>query len=81
MLQLIGVNLSGVLQTAKYAIPRLETADRGSFVAVSSDAGPQGRRRLRRYSASKHGVIGLFRSLASYHGPTASAATSSAPLH
>jgi meso-butanediol dehydrogenase/(S,S)-butanediol dehydrogenase/diacetyl reductase len=67
--RLIDVNLTGVFLTAKYIIPRLETAGGGSFVAVSSDAGIQGAASFAANSASKQGVIGLVRSLARDHGP------------
>lgn len=67
--RLIDVNLTGVFLTAKYAIPQLEAAGEGSFVAVGSDAGLQSATGFAASSASKHGVIGLVRSLALDHGP------------
>jgi meso-butanediol dehydrogenase/(S,S)-butanediol dehydrogenase/diacetyl reductase len=63
------VNLTGVFLTARYAIPHLEAGGEASFVAVSSDAGIQGAAGFAAYCASKHGVIGLVKSLALDHGP------------
>jgi meso-butanediol dehydrogenase/(S,S)-butanediol dehydrogenase/diacetyl reductase len=65
----IDVNLTGVFLTAKYAIPALEASGEGAFVAVSSDAGIQGAAGFAAYCASKHGVLGLVKSLALDHGP------------
>lgn len=65
----IEVNLTGVFLTAKYAIPHLRASGAGAFVAVSSDAGIQGAAGFAAYCASKHGVIGLVKSLALDHGP------------
>jgi meso-butanediol dehydrogenase / (S,S)-butanediol dehydrogenase / diacetyl reductase len=67
--RVIAVNLTGVFHTARATIPRLVAAGGGAFVAVSSDAGVQGAAGFGAYCASKHGVIGLIRSLALDHGP------------
>ena len=64
---LLGINLRGVHNTIRAAIPViLDTAapGRGRFLAVASAAGSLGLRHLAAYSAAKHGVIGLVRSLA-----------------
>jgi len=63
----IDVNLTGVWRTAVATIPAI--LDRpeprnGRFVAVASAAGLQGHPTIAAYVASKHGVIGLVRSLA-----------------
>lgn len=65
----IEVNLTGVFLTAKYVVPQLEASGGGAFVALSSDAGIQGAAGFAAYCASKHGVIGLVKSLALDHGP------------
>lgn len=65
----LAVNLTGVFLTAKYVIPHLEQCEESAFVALSSDAGIQGAAGFGAYCASKHGVIGLIRSLALDHGP------------
>ena len=64
---LFAVNVDGVRNLATASVPTLLEAPpprRGRFVAVASTAGLLGLRRLAAYSASKHAVIGLMRSLA-----------------
>lgn len=63
------VNLTGVMLTARYAIPAMIDSGGGSFVAISSDLGVQGAEDWTPYTASKHGVIGLVRCLALDFGP------------
>jgi SDR family mycofactocin-dependent oxidoreductase len=70
---LIDINLGGVLNLARVAVPALlrrPTPRSGRFVAVASAAATEGLERLVAYSASKAGVTGLIRSLASELGPT-----------
>ncbi|WP_063901786.1 SDR family NAD(P)-dependent oxidoreductase [Burkholderia ubonensis] len=64
----ISVNLTGTFLLAKHAIPHLQAAGGGAFVAVSSDAGVRGASGYAAYCASKHGVIGLVRCLALDYG-------------
>jgi SDR family mycofactocin-dependent oxidoreductase len=64
---LFDVNVNGVRRLAAAAVPALLEAPaprQGRVVAVASAAGLLGLRRLSAYSASKHAVIGLMRSLA-----------------
>ena len=64
---LFAVNVDGVRNLVTAAVPALlecPAPRRGRFVAVASAAGLLGLRRLGAYSASKHAVIGLTRSLA-----------------
>ncbi|MCK9896668.1 mycofactocin-coupled SDR family oxidoreductase [Frankia sp. AgB32] len=61
---LLGANLTGVFHVIRAAVPHLLAARAGRFVAVSSAAGTRPLPRLAAYSASKHGVVGLVRSLA-----------------
>jgi SDR family mycofactocin-dependent oxidoreductase len=64
---LLDVDLTGVWRLARAAVPALlaRSAPReGRFVAVSSAAGLGGLPLLAAYSAAKHGVLGLVRSLA-----------------
>ena len=64
---LFDVNVNGVRHLAAAAVPALLEAPaprQGRVVAVASAAGLLGLRRLSAYSASKHAVIGLVRSLA-----------------
>ena len=78
----LDVNLTGVWHLAQAAIPALLRAgdmpatspapggtSHGSFVAISSAAGTTGLPLLSAYAASKHGVVGLVRSLAAELGP------------
>lgn len=61
----IDVNLKGVWQTCKAAIPFLiEQGTGGSMVLTSSAAALKGTPNIAAYSASKNGVIGLMRTLA-----------------
>jgi SDR family mycofactocin-dependent oxidoreductase len=61
---MVGVNLEGVWRLAHAAAPALLRRGWGRFVAISSAGGVLGLPRLAAYSAAKHGVIGLVRSLA-----------------
>jgi (+)-trans-carveol dehydrogenase len=60
----VDINLSGVWRTCKAAIPHLEASRGGSIVITSSSAGLQGYENAAEYVASKHGVVGLMRTLA-----------------
>jgi len=65
--ELFDVNVNGVRHLATAAVPALLDVPpprQGRVVAVASAAGLLGLRRLSAYSASKHAVIGLMRSLA-----------------
>jgi (+)-trans-carveol dehydrogenase len=66
---MIDVNLTGVWHTAKAAIPHLRSAGGGSIVITSSGAGAKGTPNVGHYVASKHGVIGLMRTLANELAP------------
>lgn len=60
----IDVNLTGVFHTCKAAVGHLVAGGRGgSVVITASDAGVKGFARFGHYVASKHGVIGLMRTL------------------
>lgn len=65
----IAVNLTGVMLTARYAIPAMVTSGGGAFVAMGSDLGVQGAPDWTPYAVSKHGVVGLVRCLALDYGP------------
>jgi len=62
--QVIDVNLTGAFLTAKAAIPQLREVGGGSMVLVSSICGLTASSGYGAYNASKHGVIGLMRTLA-----------------
>lgn len=65
----LDVNLKGTFLLAKHALPLL-LARKGSFTAIASDAGTQGASGYAAYCASKHGVVGLIKSMALDHGPS-----------
>jgi len=62
--RLMGVNLKGVWACMKAAIPVMEEHGGGSIVNTASESGLVGMPGLSSYSASKHGVVGLTKSVA-----------------
>jgi len=63
--EMIGVNLTGVWKACRAVIPHMLAADRGgSIVITSSIAGLKGVAGCTHYTAAKHGVVGLMRTLA-----------------
>jgi len=72
----IGVNLTGVWQTSRAVIPSMIEQEYGRIINIASVMGLLGSPRGAHYSASKHGVVGLTRSLSTElaaHGVTANA--------
>lgn len=68
--EMLGVNLTGAWNTVRAAVPRLlEQGDGGSIVITSSLAGFKGTPTVGGYTAAKHGVVGLMRTLALELGP------------
>jgi len=61
--RVLRVNLTGVFHTAKAAVTQM-AASGGAMVLVSSISGLRGYAGAAAYNASKHGVIGLVRTLA-----------------
>lgn len=67
----IGINLTGVWNTLKAAVPAILTGEHGgSIILTGSFAASHGLPNLAPYTAAKHGVIGLMRSLAAELGPS-----------
>lgn len=65
----IGVNLTGVFHTVKATVPgMIERRQGGSVIVISSVAGLKGQPFLGAYVASKHGVVGLVKTLANELG-------------
>ena len=62
--RVIGVNLTGVFHTTKAAIPQMRPLGRGSIVLIASIGGLRAFGGSSAYNATKHGVIGLGRTLA-----------------
>lgn len=61
----IDINLTGVWHTVKAAVPHLlQTGPGGSIVITSSIAGTKALPNAGHYAATKHGVVGLMRTLA-----------------
>ena len=63
-LRVIDVNLVGIWRTAVAVLPKMLQRRSGSIVATASVAGVVGAGGLAAYVASKHGVVGLVRSMA-----------------
>lgn len=61
---MLDVNLTGVWRTCKASIPHLIERGGGSVVLTSSIAGLRGLPGVAHYTAAKHGLVGLMRSLA-----------------
>lgn len=66
---MIDVNLTGVWNTCKVALPHIIAGGRGgSIVLTSSTAGLKGTPNTVHYTAAKHGVVGIMRTLANEFG-------------
>ncbi|MFD1587398.1 SDR family NAD(P)-dependent oxidoreductase [Halorientalis brevis] len=62
--QTVAVNLEGAFTCARTAAPYLQASDHGSLINVASVGGLVGLPRQHPYVASKHGVVGLTKSMA-----------------
>lgn len=65
--RIVATNLSGTFYLAKYCLPFL-LESKGTFTAISSDAGTHGAPGYGPYCATKHGVNGLIKCLALEYG-------------
>jgi NAD(P)-dependent dehydrogenase (short-subunit alcohol dehydrogenase family) len=63
-MRVLDVNLAGIWRTLKVTLPPMVVRGSGAVVATSSAAGLVGAAGLAAYVASKHGVVGLVRSVA-----------------
>ena len=61
---MMDVNFMGVVHATQAVLPAMIERGRGRIVAVASTAGLKGYAYVSAYSAAKHAVIGLVRSLA-----------------
>jgi (+)-trans-carveol dehydrogenase len=61
---MLDINLTGIWNTARATIPHVKATGGGSIILTSSSAGLRGFHGIGHYVASKHGVVGLMRSLA-----------------
>jgi SDR family mycofactocin-dependent oxidoreductase len=67
---MIDINLTGVWHTIKATVPAMIAAERGgSIVITSSTAGLKGMANIAHYTAAKHGLVGLMRTLANEVAP------------
>ncbi len=62
--RMMDVNFMGVVHSVHAVLPSMKTRPQGRIVAVASTAGLKGYAYVSAYSAAKHAVIGLVRSLA-----------------
>jgi NAD(P)-dependent dehydrogenase (short-subunit alcohol dehydrogenase family) len=62
--RVIGVNLTGTFLGLRHVLPVMIAQGKGSIVLLSSSAGVIGTPRMPAYTASKHGVIGLTKTVA-----------------
>jgi SDR family mycofactocin-dependent oxidoreductase len=67
---MLDINLTGVWHTVKAAVPHIIAGGNGgSLILTSSAAGLKGFMNCAHYTAAKHGVVGLMRTLAQELGP------------
>jgi NAD(P)-dependent dehydrogenase (short-subunit alcohol dehydrogenase family) len=62
--RMFDINVMGVVHAAQAVLPSMKTRGRGRIVAIASTAGLKGYAYVSAYSAAKHAVVGLVRSLA-----------------
>jgi NAD(P)-dependent dehydrogenase (short-subunit alcohol dehydrogenase family) len=67
--RLLRINVTGVMQLTRAAVPIMLAAGSGRVVNVTSEAGLRGSAAGVAYTTSKHAVIGLTRSCAVMYGP------------
>jgi NAD(P)-dependent dehydrogenase (short-subunit alcohol dehydrogenase family) len=67
--RVVDVNLTGAFHTAKAAVPQLRRAAPAALIMIASICGLTTSAGFGAYNASKHGVIGLMRTLANELGP------------
>jgi 3-hydroxybutyrate dehydrogenase len=62
--RMMDVNFMGVVHAIQAVLPSMKTRPRGRIIAIASTAGLKGYAYVSAYSAAKHAVVGLVRSLA-----------------
>jgi 3-oxoacyl-[acyl-carrier protein] reductase len=62
--QVLAINLGGVFNCSRVALPAMRSAGYGRILNVASAAGKEGVPGIAAYAASKHGVVGFTKSLA-----------------
>lgn len=76
---MIDITLTGAWNTCRAAIPHLIAGGGGAIVITSSAASLKGYANIAHYTAAKHGLVGLMRTLASELGPHGIRVTNIAP--
>jgi NAD(P)-dependent dehydrogenase (short-subunit alcohol dehydrogenase family) len=66
---IIDLNLKSTLLCSRQVVPEMRARKRGKIVCVSSDAAYNGTGKIAEYAASKAGIIGFVRSLATELAP------------
>jgi len=66
---MIGINLSAVFRLCRAALPALKASGQGRIITIGSVMSDHGDTGMAAYAASKHGVLGLTRSLSTELGP------------
>jgi SDR family mycofactocin-dependent oxidoreductase len=66
--EMIDINLTGVWNTCRAGLPHLIESGGGTIVITSSSAGLKGTPNTIHYTAAKHGVVGVMRTLANEFG-------------
>jgi NAD(P)-dependent dehydrogenase (short-subunit alcohol dehydrogenase family) len=67
--RVLDVNLTGVMRLTRAVVPLMKAQGGGAIVTVASKASLGAGASGVAYAASKHGVIGLVKSVAYYYGP------------
>ena len=67
--RVLDVNLTGVMRLSRAVLPVMLSAGKGSIVTVASEASLGAGAAGVAYTTSKHGVIGLVKSIAYFYGP------------
>lgn len=68
--RVFSVNVDGIFLLCRAVVPVMLEAGRGSIVNISSEAGLRGNAAGVAYTASKHAVVGITRSMAFMYGPS-----------
>lgn len=66
---LMSVNVSGVFHTIKYTLPLMLERGKGAVVIVGSDNSVMAWQQMFPYTATKHALVGMVRSMALDYGP------------